>query len=126
MGRKQKEEMSEEEISFSECDDESDQQLDQSIQSNDEELNESQSNNDLNDNNNRINDNEIDVDNNVDQSVETNESKRVLFPEISLLSKIKNKLRRREMFIKLKQQKKEVFNYFTKFISFILVLKLFN
>ena len=44
---------------------------------------------------------------------ETKEEKqKVLFPEISVLSQIKNKLRKRELYLKLKKEKKEVFIYF--------------
>lgn len=48
---------------------------------------------------------DIQEDNRTKTEAEKNE---VLFPEVSLLSKIKNKLRKHELYVKLKKEKKEV------------------
>ncbi len=78
------------------------QSSDENIGSDNYESNDDQMDNDLNDQKTGedINDETKD------------EKKEVLFPEISLLSKIKNKLRKRELYIKLKKEKKEVLNRF--------------
>ncbi|CAG2119456.1 unnamed protein product [Medioppia subpectinata] len=50
---------------------------------------------------------ETNDDETVAEDVASDEPPRVLFPEQSLLSQIKNKLRRRELYIKMKKEKKE-------------------
>ena len=55
---------------------------------------------------------ENDIERDDDQKNSTNgvEGQTVLYPEVSLLSKIKNKLRKHELYVKLKKEKKEVSN----------------
>jgi hypothetical protein len=60
-----------------------------------------------------------------DEITDAKDEQKVLFPETSVLSQIKNKLRRREMYVKLKKQKKEVCHPFTQsLVSFVLTLVL--
>ncbi|CAG2182702.1 unnamed protein product, partial [Oppiella nova] len=87
MGRKRKEEdVSDEDIDFEDIDGE--EPLEQTVDSGQE-----------------VDDLEVEETN--DEITDAKAEQKVLFPETSVLSQIKNKLRRREMYVKLKKQKKE-------------------